>query len=161
MACHANYRGGEPLAYFLTWTTYGSWLPGDERGWVDSHGNVRPPQPARARLAGHALAESVVAFSSAQRVVVERAITSHCERRAWILHACQCREQHVHVVVTAPGVSATLVMTQFKSWATRMLKEKAGPTCSRRRWWTEGGSKRSVFEEADLAAVMEYVLECQ
>jgi len=24
----------DPLAYFLTWTTYGTWLPGDERGWV-------------------------------------------------------------------------------------------------------------------------------
>ena len=24
----------EPIAYFLTWTTYGSWLPGDQRGWV-------------------------------------------------------------------------------------------------------------------------------
>jgi hypothetical protein len=23
----------DPLAYFLTWTTYGTWLPGDERGW--------------------------------------------------------------------------------------------------------------------------------
>jgi hypothetical protein len=28
----------EPLAYFLTWTTYGSWLPGDERGWVAKPG---------------------------------------------------------------------------------------------------------------------------
>jgi hypothetical protein len=28
----------EPLAYFLTWTTYGSWLPGDERGWVEKPG---------------------------------------------------------------------------------------------------------------------------
>ncbi|TWU38211.1 hypothetical protein [Novipirellula artificiosorum] len=23
---------GEPLAYFLTWTSYGTWLPGDELG---------------------------------------------------------------------------------------------------------------------------------
>ena len=22
-----------PLAYHITWTTYGSWLPGDPRGW--------------------------------------------------------------------------------------------------------------------------------
>src|SRR5688572_5449193 len=25
----------EPLAYFITWATYGTWLPGDERGWVE------------------------------------------------------------------------------------------------------------------------------
>jgi len=25
------------MAYFITWTTYGTWLPGDERCWVDKH----------------------------------------------------------------------------------------------------------------------------
>ena len=30
----------ETLAYFLTWTTYGSWLPGDERNWVDKRGEL-------------------------------------------------------------------------------------------------------------------------
>ena len=24
----------QALAYFITWTTYGTWLPGDKRGWV-------------------------------------------------------------------------------------------------------------------------------
>jgi hypothetical protein len=31
----------EPLAYYLTWTTYGTWLPGDERGWVAKPGQFR------------------------------------------------------------------------------------------------------------------------
>lgn len=25
-----------PLAYLITWTTYGTWLPGDRRGWVEA-----------------------------------------------------------------------------------------------------------------------------
>ncbi len=29
----AQFNPGEPLGYFITWTTYGTWLPGDERGW--------------------------------------------------------------------------------------------------------------------------------
>ncbi len=41
----------DPLAYYLTWPTYGTWLPGDERGWVKRgaacsrripFGNLRP-----------------------------------------------------------------------------------------------------------------------
>ena len=28
-----RFNHNEPLAFFLTWTTYGTWLPGDERGW--------------------------------------------------------------------------------------------------------------------------------
>ena len=41
----------EPLAYFLTWTTYGTWLPGDGRGWVEKNGAIfaSPLQPASAR----------------------------------------------------------------------------------------------------------------
>ena len=31
----------DPLALFLTWTTYGLWLPGDERGWVEKPGRFR------------------------------------------------------------------------------------------------------------------------
>jgi hypothetical protein len=33
----------EPLAYFLTWPTYGTWLPGDERGWVQYRHGLQPP----------------------------------------------------------------------------------------------------------------------
>src|SRR3954465_9461649 len=30
---------GQPLAYFITFRCYGTWLPGDERGWVDRRHN--------------------------------------------------------------------------------------------------------------------------
>ncbi len=42
----------EPLAYFLTWPTYGTLLPGDERGWVKRR---RGHQPAN-RLKRHTMA---------------------------------------------------------------------------------------------------------
>jgi hypothetical protein len=45
------YRSG-PMAFFLTWTTYGSWLPGDDRGWCDARGVMRE---ASHRLALHAV----------------------------------------------------------------------------------------------------------
>jgi hypothetical protein len=41
----ADIPMADPLAYFLTWTTYGTWLPGDERGWVERPGQFRPPTP--------------------------------------------------------------------------------------------------------------------
>ena len=52
----------EALAYFLTWTTYGTWLPGDERGWVQyrygmqllpRHERTAYQPDARARDLGH------------------------------------------------------------------------------------------------------------
>jgi len=33
----------DPLAFFLTWTTYGTWLPGDPRGSTDhDRDSIRP-----------------------------------------------------------------------------------------------------------------------
>jgi hypothetical protein len=34
-----------PIAYHLTWTTYGTWLPGDSRGWVQSGSSQRRLAP--------------------------------------------------------------------------------------------------------------------
>ena len=39
------------LACFLTWTTYGTWLPGDERGWVELHGGFERPTPEQSEIA--------------------------------------------------------------------------------------------------------------
>ncbi|MDA1049536.1 MAG: hypothetical protein O3C40_03530 [Planctomycetota bacterium] len=41
----------DSLALFLTWTTYGSWLPGDERGWVEKPGRLRAGREVRASRA--------------------------------------------------------------------------------------------------------------
>ena len=63
-----------PLAYFLTWTTYGSWLPGDERGWVDGRGGTHVAAPARAAVARKSMKEHAVFFAGPQRVAVEQAV---------------------------------------------------------------------------------------
>jgi hypothetical protein len=38
----------DPLAYFITWTCYGTWLPGDDRGWTKWHKGEIIPQPLKA-----------------------------------------------------------------------------------------------------------------
>ena len=153
-----------PLAFFLTWTTYGSWLPGDERGWVDGRGGMRVADPSRAFAARRSMKETAVLLTDRQRAAAEQAIAAHCCVRGWHLHAVQCRTQHVHVVVTAASASPDEVLRQLKSWGTRALRQMDGVNSvgpARRRWWNESGSRRQVFREGDLAAVIAYVTECQ
>jgi len=103
-------------------------------------------------------------LDAAARQAVARTIREHCRVRKWILHAINCRTQHVHVVVTAVDRNPDDVMVQFKAWCTKMLKQQArktGAESARTRWWTEGGSKRYVYENNDLEAVITYVTECQ
>jgi len=113
----------EPLAYFLTWTTYGTWLPGDERGWVEKPSIFRPPDAQLKESSRHLMTEPPLTLGDEQRRVIEDTIAKHCRIRGWRLHAINARRQHVHVIVTAPGRTPEDVMNQFKAWCTRRLKE--------------------------------------
>jgi REP element-mobilizing transposase RayT len=150
----------EPIAFFLTWTAYGSWLSGDQRGWTDGRGRMMLPEPRRAWRARRCMVQPTLVLDSSQRGAVVRVIGTHCEIRHWALHAVNCRAQHVHVVVTAPDVSPDDVLSQLKAWASRHLKT-LDVHGGRTKWWTEGGSKRWIYEETDLESVVAYVNECQ
>jgi REP element-mobilizing transposase RayT len=156
----------DPLAYFLTWTTYGSWLPGDDRGWMEKPGQFRSPSPFRMSEARQAMAETEFTLSWPERQLVEDTIRNHCKLRGWELHAVNCRTQHVHVVVTAPNHHPKDVLNQLKAWCTRRLKERQIDVLTatqevRKNWWTQGGSKRRIYSRSSLDEVIWYALEGQ
>ena len=148
----------EPFAIFLTWTTYGSWLPGDARGWVDAHGLTREPPPGLAHHALRLMPDHSVVLTTHQRHAVEDAIIAHCTFRGWTLHAVTCRTNHVHVVVSASERIPHRVMGSLKAWCSRRLSDGMQ---GRQRWWTKGGSVRRLYEPRAIEAVVEYVVECQ
>jgi len=155
------------LAYHLTWTTYGTWLPGDARGWVKwGECGVQPADPERERTAQVRMVESSVVFTVEQRSLVEQTIRDHCRIRGWHLHAVNARTNHVHVVVTA-NLDPDEVMNQFKAWCSRKLSDAAGlvhavaKKAGRRHWFTEGGDKELIDTEEYLANAIIYVSEGQ
>jgi REP element-mobilizing transposase RayT len=153
----------DPLAYFLTWTTYGTWLPGDERGWVKEHQGFQVPAWKIEHEARRKLTESPCTLDDDERALVEQTIRRHCEIRGWSLLAVACRTNHVHAIVAA-GVDPDTVMNQLKAWCTRRLKERRatrGDGAVRENWWTEGGSKRFLNDTASLENAVNYVLEAQ
>ena len=153
------------LAYHIVWTTYGTWLPGDERGWIkkNTHG-IQPPDPALQQQARDRMVEETVVLSAAQRTLVEHTIREHCRIRKWPLHAVNVRTNHIHVVVTA-DCDANEVMNQLKAWCSRKLSDAAGlentvaVKAGRRRWFTEGGDKELIDNEAYLHNAIQYVLD--
>jgi len=147
-----------PLAYHLTWHTYGSWLPGHERGWVerDTPG-IQPPNDGRQAVAQEAMTTEAVTLDEDQRAIVAATIRDHCRIRAWTLHAVHVGSTHVHVVVTADRDPKD-VLDQFKSWCSRRLNEKAGV---KGRWWVYHGSTKWINDEAYLANAVRYVQERQ
>jgi REP element-mobilizing transposase RayT len=156
------------IAFFTTWTTYGTWLPGDARGWFRRGRGWQIPNRMLAFEAALRMTEDVLTLDLEQRRLVESVVSEHCAVRGWVLHAANCRSNHVHVVVTAPNQQIELPREQFKAWCTRRLKgqertrkKMAQSTAIRENWWTDRGWDEYVDDEDDLAAVMCYVLEGQ
>jgi REP element-mobilizing transposase RayT len=156
-----------PLAYHLIWTTYGSWLPGDVRGWIQlGVYGVQPPDPQREQRAREMMAEEEVILTREQRDIVEQAIRDHCRVRGWLLHTVNARSNHVHVVVT-PDCDGEAARDQFKMWASRRLSDAAGLTkqvarkAGRRHWWTESGDAPAIWDERYLENAIEYVTNMQ
>ena len=151
-----------PLAYFITWRTYGSWLPGDPRGWLKNRRGFQPPNPDLHVRALLACREPPLVLNLLQREVVEATIQQHCRIRRWPLHAKRCLSNHVHVVVSALTDPDT-VMSQLKAWCTRRLHElqrRIGGSV-RSQWWAERGNKRKIYDLESLARAIYYVEQAQ
>ena len=163
-----TYRDGvllpEPLAYFFTWPTYGTWLPGDERGWVLRGHGFQLPDPVKRLEAAGRMAANARRLDQPQRDLVEQTIAAHCAVRSWTLYAVNCRSNHVHIVLAADR-HPDEVRDQLKAWCARRLNElerTRRPNATQRwGWFAERGSGQYVNTEAELETVILYVLDAQ
>src|SRR5258706_15861562 len=101
-------RLSAPLAYFITFHTYGTWLPGDPRGSVDAHHRiVGTPcvglSKGRNDASARRLAHPPVELYPEERTLVLRSTQEVCRHRGWVLLAANIRVNHVH----APPVPRT------------------------------------------------------
>ncbi len=150
----------DPLAYMLTFHTYGTWHPGDDRGSVSASQNQygAPLLPRSPRLVdscqSRQVAESVY-LDAAARAVVQGSISEACAFRQWPLLAINVRTNHVHLVVR-PRASKEKMLATLKSRATRVLRE-AGLFGPERPIWTEHGSTRVLFFVEAVIGACHYV----
>ena len=153
-----------PAAHFITFTTHGTRLHGDDRGSVDrDHNTFGEPvllgDPDRARSAAARKEGSAVTLDADARAAVQEAILGVCAHRGWTPHALHVRTTHVHVVVSA-GAEPEKVMNDFKSYATRALRE-AGLAKEDAKIWTRHGSTRYLWYDRSVPAAIEYVVNGQ
>jgi REP element-mobilizing transposase RayT len=151
------------MHFHIIWTTYGTWLPGDERGWMrKGDPAVQPPEPDLERACRDNMREAIVLLDDAQRHIVAQTIAAHCRQRGWLLLAVASKANHVHVVLEADR-DGDDVRDQLKAWCSRRLSDNAGlaqrqtKTGGRRRWFTEGAYVRRIDNDAYLRAAVAYV----
>jgi len=151
-----------PLAYFISFRTYGSWLHGDTRGSIDRFQNKYRSPYISPNVKWNdqnmrRLKAPPVSLGAKQRTAIKAAIRETCEIRKWSLEAINVRTNHVHTVVSASKKKPEIVLNAFKANATRRLRED-------RLWthsfspWADRGSKRRLWNEQSVQRAIDYVL---
>ena len=154
----------EPLAYLITFRTYGTWLAGDERGSIDKfHNKYGGPHAihseARSSIHQTRLKSEPFLLSANSRRAIEQAFREVCEYRNWVLIALNIRTNHVHLVIAATAPSGKM-LNDLKSYATRKLRE-IGEWEHSHSPWVDKGSRRNLWNQSHIDRAAEYVVNGQ
>ncbi len=156
---------GVPRGFLITWTCYGTWLYGDQRGSVDDDHNVYgtpflPINSKRVEVLRRRLVHTPMRLNATARAVVTRTIREHCHHRGWELLAVNVRSNHVHVMVGFAGIAPETMMGELKAWSSRRLREHE-LVAPGRPIWTRHGSTRYLWTPGDIEPATRYVVEGQ
>jgi REP element-mobilizing transposase RayT len=149
-----------PIAYHITFGTYGTRLHGDPRGTVDRSMN-QPGDPIISADRGwwvyerERLKYEPVVLTPEQMRFVEGVLPDVCVRGGWEFHTGAGGPDHVHNVITADADGEAV-----RKWLTRWLGEALSSEWKRPEgatWWAEGGSVKWIWNDEYYGRVYGYV----
>ena len=154
-----------PIAYHITFTTYGSWLHGDKRGSVDKEHNrygsaFVSPNSGLHQKEQNALKNPPFIIGQRQRKMVLEAILQVCKFHGWLAHAVHVRSNHIHIVVSGREKPEKM-MVNFKACATKAIKKCNNEQATSRKYWARHGSTKYIWTKESLASTMRYVRDVQ
>jgi REP element-mobilizing transposase RayT len=147
----------KPLAYFITFTTYGTWLHGDPRKSVvvkDHLSTLLAPNDLFLQYEQAHLKYPAAILDNTMRRLVLDAVIERCCYMQWRLLACHVRSNHVHVLICAETPIGQ-VLSSLKAWATRQLRQSGYDLPA---VWTRHGSTKYIFRKAKLLEKAHYIL---
>jgi REP element-mobilizing transposase RayT len=161
----------ESFALHITWTCYGTRLPGDARGYVSNtllpNRGFEPKQniPGTPCTADDARTHANAArlqkwetarLSQAQALVVAKSLVAAAQKRGWAIARASVMADHVHVVVMGCPDNGEAVRRVLKGNTQASLSDDAGKS---KRWWTAGGSDRYKHGGTAISAAIHYVAD--
>ncbi len=157
--------------WFLTWITYGSWLPGSKRGFVGTaldeagqHFNFNEPgtppampNPALQEFARRNLKSPPQRLNHQQAKSLLEQFQETARFRGWLVVAAGIMRTHIHIVTGVPGdPDPEKILGDFKACGSRILnRESSWPAGN--TWWSTGGSKRTLKDEQSVEAAVNYI----
>ena len=111
---------GNTLGYMLTWTTYATWLQGDERGYV-KEGRVLCADKRLVALCEKFQKEETVKLRHNEKDIVRRAILDEAQRIGRTVEALAVCTNHVHLVLRYSPDPIGRTVSRFKNVASAAL----------------------------------------
>jgi len=112
---------GKVIGYMVTWTTYGTWLQGDKRGYVKD-GRILEGDQRLLELCKGLQEGQTVKLTKPEKEIVRRAISSESQRIGHKLEALAVCTNHVHLAARPCDRSIERIVSMYKSAGTRALR---------------------------------------
>ena len=110
------------IGFMATWTTYGTWLQGNKKGYV-KNGAILDADPKLEQSNKESLRHEKVKIPKYLRETVKNAILKETQEIGQKVYAITVRANHVHIVVDAIGARCGCSVGRFKKAATNELRE--------------------------------------
>lgn len=136
------------LATMITTTTYGTWLPGDLRGYVD-HGRILPGDLETLGRNRMRMNQPTVYLNAEQQNLIFEALGRGAEEFGYELLAVSVESWHCHWFINHRH-------DRVATMAGR-LKNRMRQAVQRGRIWTSGYDKRFCFDEKSVEARYQYI----
>jgi len=140
------------IGYMVTWTTYGTWLQGEKKGYV-KNGKILAQNNKLKSANQRQLKYPTVRLNSEEKQIVENTIIEEAQRINHKIFAIAACSNHVHIVAGVSEESIEQAVHQCKYSATSALR-KFG---SQGKIWSKGFDKRFCFTDKELENKVRYV----
>lgn len=140
------------LGYLLTWTTYGTWLQGDKRGFVKD-GKICPENKPLQQANRNLQLQNSVRLTKSQQQIIREAIESQAKSHNQHIYALSVNSTHVHIVAEYIPIPVSTIVAYYKKSARMALKN----TGHQGELWTRGYDKRFCFDKIILEQKIKYV----
>ena len=140
------------IGFMATWTTYGTWLQGDKKGYV-KNGTILGANPKLEQSNSESLKHEKVKIPKHLRETVKNTIIKEAQQIGQKIHAITVCSNHVHIVVESIGAKCGYSVARFKKQATKELRKYGFDN----KVWTKGFDKRYCYNERELDNKIKYV----
>jgi len=136
----------------ITWTTYGTWLQGDKRGYVKD-GKILLKNDALLQSNLKRLKNPATRFGAEHCAIVRCAILNKAQEIRQQIYAISVCSSYVHIVAARTNESIEKVVSYYKNAARIALRGRGFVG----RVWTKGFNKRFCFDREELKSKIKYV----